>query len=105
MRGILVTKEWQRMRLSDADELINQGYEIVVDGLQYDTCNKSIDIDTIPTAYDINKVVEELNKAKDEIANENYCRSINEKEKCDGRNCFKCCAEYLIEIVKRGGKE
>ena len=56
-----------------------------------------------PTAYDINKVVEELNKAKDEIANENYCRSINEKEKCDGRNCFKCCAEYLIEIVKRGG--
>ena len=93
------------MRLIDADELINQGYEIVVDGLQYDTCNKSIDIDTIPTAYDINKVVEELNKAKDEIANENYCRSINEKEKCDGRNCFKCCAEYLIEIVKQGGKE
>ena len=60
-------------------------------------------IQIIPTAYDINKVVEELNKAKDEIANENYCRSINEKEKCDGRNCFKCCAEYLIEIVKQGG--
>ena len=60
-------------------------------------------IQIMPTAYDINKVVEELNKAKDEIANENYCRSINEKEKCDGRNCFKCCAEYLIEIVKRGG--
>ena len=52
------------MRLIDADELINQGYEMVVDGLQYDTCNKSIDIDNIPTAYDINKVVEELNKAK-----------------------------------------
>ena len=50
------------MRLIDADELINQGYEIVVDGLQYDTCNKSIDIDTIPTAYDIDKVVEELNE-------------------------------------------
>ena len=48
------------MRLIDADELINQGYEIVVDGLQYDTCNKSIDIDTIPTAYDIDEVVEEL---------------------------------------------
>ena len=50
------------MRLIDADELINQGYEIVVDGWQYDTCNKSIDIDTIPTAYDIDKVVEELNE-------------------------------------------
>ena len=48
------------MRLIDADELINQGYEIVVDGLQYDTCNKSIDIDNIPTAYDIDKVVGEL---------------------------------------------
>ena len=91
------------MRLIDADELINQGYEIVVDGLQYDTCNKSIDIDNIPTAYSVSRVVEELEKAKHEIANENYCRSINEKEKCDGRNCFKCCAEYLIEIVKQGG--
>ena len=50
------------MRLIDADELINQGYEIVVDGLQYGTCNKSIDIDDIPTAYDIDKVIEELGK-------------------------------------------
>ena len=91
------------MRLIDADELINQGYEIVVDGLQYDTCNKSIDIDTIPTAYSVDKIVEKLEKAKHEIASEDYCRSINDKEKCDGRNCFECCAEYLIEIVKQGG--
>ena len=56
-----------------------------------------------PTVYDIDKVVEELEKAKHEIASEDYCRSINDKEKCDGRNCFKCCAEYLIEIVKQGG--
>ena len=48
------------MRLIDADELINQGYEIVVDGLQYDTCNKSIDIDAITTAYSVDKVIEEL---------------------------------------------
>ena len=52
------------MRLIDADELINQGYEIVVDGWQYDTCNKSIDIDTIPTAYDVDKVVEKLKERK-----------------------------------------
>ena len=50
------------MRLIDADELINQGYEIVVDGWQYDTCNKSIDIDDIPTAYSVDNVVEELNE-------------------------------------------
>ena len=60
-------------------------------------------IQNMPTAYDIDKVVVELEKAKHEIASEDYCRSINDKEKCDGRNCFKCCAEYLIEIVKRGG--
>ena len=93
------------MRLIDADKLLHQGYDIVVDCLQYNTCNKSIDIDNIPTAYDIDKVVKELNKAKYEIACEDYCRSINDKEKCDGRNCFKCCAEYLIEIVKQGGVE
>ena len=55
-----------------------------------------------PTAYDIDKVVEELERAKHEIASEDYCRSINDKEKCDDRNCFECCAEYLIEIVKHG---
>ena len=56
-----------------------------------------------PTAYSVDKVVEELEKAKHEIASEDYCRSIIDKEKCDGRNCFECCAEYLIEIVKQGG--
>ena len=54
------------MRLIDADKLINQGYEIVVDGLQYDTCNKSIDIDNIPTSYDIDKVVAELEERQKE---------------------------------------
>ena len=72
------------MRLIDADELINQGYEIVVDGWQYDTCNKSIDIDTIPTAYDIDKVVEEI---------EAY-----------GKNTDVCISKKkAIEIVKQGG--
>ena len=70
------------MRLIDADELINQGYEIVVDGWQYDTCNKSIDIDTIPTAYDIDKVVEKI---------ETY-----------GKNTDVCISKKnAIEIVKQ----
>lgn len=59
-------------------------------------------LEYIQTAYDVDKVVEELEKAKHEIASEDYCRSINDKGKCDGRNCFECCAEYLIEIVKQG---
>ena len=75
------------MRLVDADELINQGYEIVVDGLQYDTCNKSIDIDTVPTAYDIDKVVAELEK-------ESY------QEWCDSSKVIEL--KDAIEIVKQG---
>ena len=84
------------MRLIDADELINQGYEIVVDGLQYDTCNKSIDIDDIPTAYSVDKVVEKL----EEIRAKKTCN----KEKCDTKEiCRICVVDDAIEIVKQGG--
>ena len=84
------------MRLIDADELINQGYEIVVDGLQYDTCNKSIDIDNIPTAYSVNKVVEELELIR--------AKKTCNKEKCDTKEiCRICVVDDAIEIVKRGG--
>ena len=82
------------MRLIDADELINQGYEIVVDGLQYDTCNKSIDIDDIPTAYSVDKVVEELEC--------NRCESCSLLEVCAGSKYCGKCHEKIIEIVKQG---
>ena len=80
------------MRLIDADELINQGYEIVVDGLQYDTCNKSIDIDDIPTAYDVDKVVAELEK-ESFTTTDTVCGGI-----------FKAIRTIsAIEIIKHGG--
>ena len=87
------------MRLIDADELINQGYEIVVDGWKYDTCNKSIDIDDIPTAYDIDKVVEELNELD--------VKSITRYKNGNFGN-FDGVEYYIkkrkaIEIVKQGG--
>ena len=87
------------MRLIDADELINQGYEIVVDGWQYDTCNKSIDIDTIPTAYDIDKVVEELNELDVTAIRRYEGGTFGNYEGTD---------DYIekskaIEIVKQGG--
>ena len=85
------------MRLIDADELINQGYEIVVDGWQYDTCNKSIDIDNIPTAYDIDKVVDEL-EIERKTANDTYnLFNMN----VDLGRVFGL--EKAIEIVKQGG--
>ena len=91
------------MRLIDADKLINQGYEIIVDGLQYDTCNKSIDIDNIPTAYDIDKVVEELEEIK--YPKEMYFCRVS-KGSCiyedDDITCIDCVVKKAIEIVKNG---
>lgn len=89
------------MRLIDADELVKQGYEIVVGGLQYGACNKSIDIDDIPTAYDIDKVVEELE--------ENSVMRANSKDFYDNPQNGEYVDEVVllsraIEIVKRGGK-
>ena len=89
------------MRLIDADELINQGYEIVVDGWQYDSCNKSIDIDDIPTAYDIDKVVEELNKIKK--YNLNLADMMLDIQS-NGTNRHFICLEDAIKIVKVGGE-
>ena len=84
------------MRLIDADELINQGYEIVVDGLQYDTCNKSIDIDNIPTAYSVDKVVEELESFA-KLAEDRWTNGTS-KHACQEHRCWV----KAIEIVKQG---
>ena len=87
------------MRLIDADELINQGYEVVVDDRQYDACNKSIDIDNIPTAYDIDKVVAELE--------ENASRYTKKYVTPYGNNGYRdtkaISVNKAIEIVKKCG--
>ena len=77
------------MRLIDADELINQGYEVVVDDWQYDNCNKSIDIDDIPTAYSVDNVIEELEMEMK--ASSGYSEEI------------VSAFSRAIEIVKQGG--
>ena len=87
------------MRLIDANELINQGYEIVVDGLQYDTCNKSIDIDDIPTAYDIDKAVEKLEELDDKAITRYKNGNFGD---FDGVEYYIKKRE-AIEIVKQGG--
>lgn len=48
---------------------------------------------------------EQLEAAKSETASETYCKAVYNKGLCESRNCFECCAEHLIEIVKAGGKE
>ena len=53
------------------------------------------DFDSIPTAYDVDKVVEEL-------VCEN-CESCSFLEKCAGSICCVECHNKVIEIVKQGG--
>ena len=48
-----------------------------------------------PTAYDIDKVVEELKCDR--------CESCNFLEVCAGSKCCGKCHEKAIEIVKQGG--
>lgn len=60
----------------------------------------------LPTAYDVEKVVAELEIAKEKVAKEDYCRTKHYIENdCEHKDCFKCCAEYLIDIVRKGGAE
>ena len=91
------------MRLIDADEL-STVTDIREDGTEFTYIPYS-EIEEAPTAYDIDKIVERLEAAKSEIASEAYCKAIYNKELCENRSCFECCAEYLIEIVKAGGKD
>ena len=52
----------------------------------------------IPTAYSVDKVVEELERIR--------AKKTCNKEKCDTKEiCRICVVDDAIEIVKQGGKE
>ena len=58
-------------------------------------------IDEQPTAYDIDKVVEELGQKKEEVQRmRNTCVALSDLEVCDIENVTY---ERAIEIVKQGG--
>ena len=58
-------------------------------------------IETIPIAYDIGKVVEELGQKKEEVQRmRNTCVALSDLEVCDIENVTY---ERAIEIVKQGG--
>lgn len=61
----------------------------------YDVTNSIIDeVEEQPTAYDINKVVDELNCDR--------CESCSFLEVCAGSKCCTECHKKIIEIVKQG---
>ena len=67
------------------------------------SCMTSKDVEALvnaqPTAYDLDKVIEELDKfAHSDICYRNHCRYIN----ADDIDCENCGALGALEIVKRG---
>ena len=67
------------------------------------SCMSSKDVEALvnaqPTAYDLDKVIEELDKfAHSDICYRNHCRYIN----ADDIDCENCGALCALEIVKRG---
>lgn len=62
-------------------------------------------IEEQPVAYDVNKVVGQIN---DEIMEtpehrHNFCGTVTDERCVQYENCEECMAERMIEIVKSGG--
>lgn len=94
------------MRLIDADEFKEQ---VIGAALKDGTCNvvEIADalvnlIDTQPTAYDVDKVVEQLERMKKPAS----CPPKYVKKPCIGdTTCERCKMTYAVEIVKAGGTD
>ena len=92
------------MRLIDADDFFSRiendtdlCAEMETDGLK--ALKKYLDMQS--TAYDIDKVVEELEQKKEEVQRmRNTCVALSDLEVCDIENVTY---ERAIEIVKHGG--
>ena len=85
------------MRLIDADEIGLTDFEIVMCNGDYKEALKMLldKISNQPTAYDIDKVVEELNCDR--------CESCKFLEVCACSKCCTGCHKKAIEIVKQSG--
>lgn len=91
------------MRLIDADELKKNYTASFVNAFGMEEAEMFVGvINQMPTAYDIDKVVEQLEDAN---ATDDFIQAINGKE-CNKREKIVCgvALEYAIEIVKGGVK-
>lgn len=87
------------MRLIDADKFKGK----VIASHCYSGVNKLINVDDVPTAYDVGKVVERL-----EAEQQKYTAQALATDDID--TTFRCAIyevamQTAIDIVKRGGKE
>ena len=86
------------MRLIDADDFFERMKNDTDLCAEMEMCGEEAlkkYLDLQPTAYDIDKVVEELKCDR--------CESCNFLEVCAGSKCCGKCHEKAIEIVKQGG--
>ena len=82
--------------ISRSDVLELQRYSFGVSMLNSEEYIKVSDVDNILTAYDIDKIVEKLEKIR--------AKKTCNKEKCDTKEiCRICVVDDAIEIVKQGG--
>ena len=87
------------MRLIDADDFKKFMQALCKAGSPYESFIELLDKQT--TAYDIDKVVEELEQKKEEVQRmRNTCVALSDLEVCDIENVTY---ERSIEIVKHGG--
>lgn len=85
-------------RLIDADELKVYLQEY----LHYEHAIPWVDAQ--PTAYDVEKVVEELHEFS--LNTIPYCNEMLREDLCDDSNdCDYCKLQHAIEIVRKGGVE
>ena len=84
------------MRLIDADNYKGK----VIASHCYSGVNKLINVDDVPTAYDIDKAIEKLNNIKKYNLN---LADIMLDIQANGTNRHFICLEDAIEIVKVGG--
>ena len=87
------------MRLIDADDFKKFMQALCKAGSPYESFIELLDKQT--TAYSVDKVVEELEKKKEEVQRmRNTCVALSDLEVCDIENVTY---ERAIEIVKQGG--
>lgn len=94
------------MRLIDADVLKNEMCENCLDkskyGRQFCPCERALAIDYAPTAYDVDKVVDELINAEYAYTAE-YPHPVFDIDNCEIEESL-LKAEMVEDIVRKGAK-
>ena len=96
-------KDREEMRLIDADALIEaiQQHMVKINSLFEEEKTVVEIIEEQPTAFDTEKVVEQLMIIHDE----GYCPNEDGFECILDKTCSDCYREKIIDIVKKGGVE